>query len=438
MKRTATKLALLAGIGGGGCMSPGGNTTAPTAGTQPMPMAAQPAKFGNVSKGREIPGYVGPTGEPVMAAAARGAAPDGAVKNAALFRRYGEPSAAELRTVAHIPGMRNKGCADCATGATGVAPASGMDGGFAGPYGGPPPGHGGILPVPGMGPPGAVAAFGAMTGGMGGGTGAIANGRASIKFTGPAGMKITWQVPGGGFSDESSGLTAPKEYNFAQGQVYRLRLTQILPNFPGKSFYPTLEVSGANPKSLKFLAHSSVPVTFTNDDFDHALAGNMVVKVVYLPDRDNQEFLTVIGGIEEVNSTRLPPGTDPVAEAQRKGTVLAIVTLGNIDLENRASPAMTAPVPGGVMPPGVMMLPPGAMPPPGAVPVGPGMGLPPGAMPLPGGPGVGLPPGVSGVGGPVAPTRPGVTLPSAPTAPTGPVAPGPIAPGAPLSLPPVK
>ncbi len=184
----------------------------------------------------------------------------------------------------------------------------------------------------------------------------VAMGRSAIKFTGPAGMKITWQLPSGGFNDEASGLTAPKEYNFLQGQTYRLRLTQVLPNFPGRSFYPTLEVSPANPKTLTFLAHSSVPLTFTNDDFEQAKAGNLVVKVIYLPDRENQDFATVAGA-EELVSTRLEPGADPVAEAQRKGTILAVVRLGNIDLENRVSPSMIAPPPSAMGPRGPVMLP---------------------------------------------------------------------------------
>ena len=96
-----------------------------------------------------------------------------------------------------------------------------------------------------------------------------------------------------------------------------------------------------------------MPLTFTNEDFDQAVAGNLVVKVIYLPDRDNQDFASVAGA-EELVSTRLAPGDDPVAEAQRRGTILAIIRLGNIDLENRASPAMNAPPPGGPM-----MLPPG-------------------------------------------------------------------------------
>ena len=246
----------------------------------------------------------------------------------------------------------------------------------------------------------------------------IPNGRASIKFTGPAGMKVTWQLPTGGFNDEASGLTAPKEYNFLQAQVYRLRLTQVLPNFPGRSFYPTLEIGAANPKTVTFLAHACVPITFTNEDFDQAVNGNLVVKVIYLPDRDNQDFVTVAGGIEELVSTRLEPGADPVAEAQRRGTILAIVRLGNIDLENRISPAMNA-LPG--MPPGGVMLP------------GPGGPL----LPGPKGPGA-MPPGMGSIPGPMAPTRPpGQGTPvNRPTfqGPAGPMLPS----GIPDTLPPIK
>ncbi|MBA4065002.1 MAG: hypothetical protein C0501_15075 [Isosphaera sp.] len=414
MKRTATTLALLAGFGGG-CASPGG--TAKT----------EPAGFGTVTRGKPIGGYQGPNGEPVLAAAARGAAPESSPIQPVIFRKAGTPSAADCNTCAHVPG--GHGLKDKSGGHFGHGGLS--HGGF-GPGGpGYPPGPpgGGILPVPGQGPPGGVAGVGALVGA--GGNPAVANGRASVRFTGPAGMKVTWQIPGGGFLDEAGGLTAPKEYNFVQGQVYRLRLTQILPTHPGRSFYPTLEIAPANPKTVTFLAHASVPITFTADDFDQAIAGNLVVKVVYLPDRENQDYLTVAGA-EELNSTRLEPGADPVAEAQRRGSVLAIIRLGNIDLENRTSPAINAP-PGGFGPPpgAVMMPPPGAG---GPAPLPPGGGLMKPPAP-PGGQG-GLPPGTSNLGG-----RPNLAPPAAPTAPSGPVAPGPLPPavgGKPAMLPPVK
>src|SRR5205085_10209288 len=122
--------------------------------------------------------------------------------------------------------------------------------------------------------------------------------------------------------------------------------------------YPTLEVAPANPKTITFLSHASIPLTFTDEDFTQVVNGNLVVKVIYLPDPAFQDFAAVAGA-EEIISTRLEPGADPVAEAQRRGSILAIIRLGNIDLENRASPAMTAP-PGGMMgPPPVLMIPPG-------------------------------------------------------------------------------
>jgi hypothetical protein len=157
-------------------------------------------------------------------------------------------------------------------------------------------------------------------------------GRTSIHFSGPAEtqMTVTWQSPDGSFCDNKNALTAPKEFNFAQGNVYRLRVKPA----GERAFYPTLEVSPETKKTTIFLAHSSVPITFSADDFAQAKAGKLVVKVVYLPDPANQDFSTAFGA-EEVVSTQLEPGTDPVAEAQRRGSILAIIRLGNVDLEER-------------------------------------------------------------------------------------------------------
>jgi hypothetical protein len=47
-----------------------------------------------------------------------------------------------------------------------------------------------------------------------------------------------------------------------------------------------------------------------------------------------------VAGVETLVSTRLDPGIDPVAEADRRGTVMVVLRLGNTDLE------MPSPVPG--------------------------------------------------------------------------------------------
>jgi hypothetical protein len=364
MKRTASTLLLLAGLGGGGCVSP----------TPQAQKQAPAGGFGTVTQGKQIASMQGPLGEPVMGV--RGA-PPGGVQQAGgtntLFGTAGDIRPASGMSPTYI--TSSDGCTNCSV--PGIGGSVIRDSGYgqssgAGTYRPQMPQmpRYGIVPTPGMGPPGAVAAVGALMPGMGGpgmNHGPMINGRSSINFAGPAGMKVTWQLPDGSFLDERDGLTAPKEYNFLQGQVYRLRLSSILPDHPGKSFYPTLEVAPATPRTLTFLAHSSVPITFSPDDFAQARAGNLVVKVVYLPDPANQDFATVVGA-EEVVSTRLEPGADPVAEAQRRGTILAVIRMGNIDLENRISPAMTAP-------------------PPGMIPHGPPHGVPlPGPRPVPPGP----------------------------------------------------
>lgn len=287
---------------------------------------------------------------------------------------------------------------------------------------GPPP----ILPLPGMPslpsmpglpgmpgmpggyhPPGAVAAVGALSSSVS----PFPVQRTEVRFVGPAGMRISWYAPRNdgrpGFSSQY--LEAPARYNFAQAAIYRLKLSDI-PNRPGVDLYPTLEVVPAKAKTCTFLAHSAVPVTFTEDDFEQVAAGNFLIKVIYLP---NPEFQDVAAtNIDELVSSRLDPGVDPIAEAQRRGSILLVIRLGNIDLEAPNTPSMETPSAYQYCPPMAAgnpgMLPPGMA----------GPGMPPGpGMPGPGmgGPGVPnrmvpyggqVPPFAGNPGGPPAPQAP--------------------------------
>ena len=85
------------------------------------------------------------------------------------------------------------------------------------------------------------------------------------------------------------------------------------------------------PRTEAFLAHNAIPVQFTEEDFDQVLTGNFVTKVIYLPDPEYQEL--ALAGVETLVSTRLDPGVDPIVEADRRGAILAIVRLGNKDLQ---------------------------------------------------------------------------------------------------------
>ncbi len=150
-----------------------------------------------------------------------------------------------------------------------------------------------------------------------------------ILFAGPEGMQVSWDVTSPGAFD-SEPLVCPGRYNFPQGAMYRLKLTNI-PGRPGIELYPTLEVGPAMPRTEAFIAHNAIPVQVTEEDLDQVLSGNFVTKVIYLPDPNYQEL--ALAGVETLVSTRLDPGVDPIVEADRRGSILAIVRIGNRDLE---------------------------------------------------------------------------------------------------------
>ena len=150
-----------------------------------------------------------------------------------------------------------------------------------------------------------------------------------VAFVGPDGMLVRWDVSMPGQFD-SDPLVCPGRYNFQQSAIYRLKLTNI-PGRSGVELYPTLEIGPAVPRTMAFLGHNAIPVQLTEEDLDQVLSGNFVTKVIYLPDPDFQELASA--GIETLVSTRLDPGVDPIAEADRRGAILAVVRVGNKDLE---------------------------------------------------------------------------------------------------------
>ncbi|PQO43126.1 hypothetical protein [Blastopirellula marina] len=150
-----------------------------------------------------------------------------------------------------------------------------------------------------------------------------------ILFVKPDGMQVQWDVGGIGYYD-STPRVVPFPVNFPQGGIYRLKLTNI-PGNPGAELYPTIEVGPATPRTDAFLAHNAIPVQFTEEDFAQVRSGNFVTKVIYLPDPNYQEL--ALADVETLVSTRLDPGVDPIREADCRGTIMAIIRLGNKDLE---------------------------------------------------------------------------------------------------------
>jgi hypothetical protein len=230
--------------------------------------------------------------------------------------------------------------------------------------------------IPPGGPPYTAATMGGGPGGMDMGAGRrFANTKSQVYFLDPDGMNIGWQNgtgPSGERTYLASQLVVPARYNFNQGYIYRLKLSNI-PARAGVSLYPTIEVAPTTPATDAYLAHNAIPVQFTAEDFDQVIdGGNFVTKVIYLPDPKYQEL--AVSGVETLVSTRLEPGVDPILEADKRGTILLIVRLGAIDLEMPAgptgavvgapvaAPAAAAPTPGVVAAP-VTEVPPGNLPP---------------------------------------------------------------------------
>jgi hypothetical protein len=150
-----------------------------------------------------------------------------------------------------------------------------------------------------------------------------------VVFVSPEGMNVQWDVGEPGAFD-SEPLIVPGRYNFPQGAIYRLKLSAI-PGRPGAELYPTLEIGPPTPRTDAYLAHNAIPVQLTDEDFDQVASGNFVTKVIYLPDPEFQEL--ALAGVETLVSTRLDPGIDPIVEADRRGAIMAVVRVGNKDLE---------------------------------------------------------------------------------------------------------
>ena len=163
-----------------------------------------------------------------------------------------------------------------------------------------------------------------------------------ITFNKPESMKVQWDVGGVGKFD-SDPLIVPGRQNFPEGAIYRLKVSGI-PGREGVELYPSLEIARTTPRTAAYLAHNAIPIQFGLEDWDQVLAGNFVTKVVYLPDPDFQKL--AVAGVEMLVSTRLDPGVDPIVEADQRGSIMAIIRIGNKDIElpgtNRAGGVVPA------------------------------------------------------------------------------------------------
>jgi hypothetical protein len=146
---------------------------------------------------------------------------------------------------------------------------------------------------------------------------------AQMVFLEPEGMTIQWDVAAPGKFD-SEPLAVPGRYSFRRGVVYRLKVSQI-PGHEGAEIFPTLEIVPSTPRAADYLAASGVPVELSEEDIDRVLSGKSVMKVIFLPDVTDPDLPK---GVATLVASLLQPGLDPIREADRLGTILAIFRAG--------------------------------------------------------------------------------------------------------------
>ena len=110
------------------------------------------------------------------------------------------------------------------------------------------------------------------------------------------------------------------------GQTVGFSLLEI-PEYEALELSGSLETARLSEAAKTFVAHSAIPIAITREEIDAAAAAKFVVKVVYLPRPERAE--SPLAGVETLVTERLNPGVDPLAEAKRRGEVLAILRLGN-------------------------------------------------------------------------------------------------------------
>ncbi len=149
-----------------------------------------------------------------------------------------------------------------------------------------------------------------------------------VKFIGQDGMSVGW-VSGGVIARNQRFV--PGRADFPQGAIYQLVYSNIPgEGWEGQSLYPTLEVRTGHPNTFAYLTHNTVPVELTDEDLDHIRSNNMVTKVIYLPDPQFQA--RAIAGVETLVSTTLDPGVDPIEQAERMGTIMVVLRVGNKEM----------------------------------------------------------------------------------------------------------
>jgi uncharacterized repeat protein (TIGR01451 family) len=143
-----------------------------------------------------------------------------------------------------------------------------------------------------------------------------------VRFIGPPGSRMNFYQGDASPHD----FAAPVTVGLRPGYVYRVQLTS-LPNRPGVSLFPTLEVRGtlAARPGLNPAEHP-VPVVLSAADIDRVLSGVFLTKVIYLESPEQAE--AVATKPDQPLETEVRPTRDLLEEARAKGRPLIVLRWG--------------------------------------------------------------------------------------------------------------
>ncbi len=147
-----------------------------------------------------------------------------------------------------------------------------------------------------------------------------------MTITEPRGMKIAYEVKAGVFSTKA--VEPPHSYKLVPGVKYRFRVTDI-PGRDGMILLPRISVWPVHPVVEEYVKGNSIPVELTDADLEAIERGRLLTKVYYSSGPKYRELFE-----ESINAslgTRLFPGIDPIAEADRMGTIHLVLRIGSRD-----------------------------------------------------------------------------------------------------------
>ena len=110
--------------------------------------------------------------------------------------------------------------------------------------------------------------------------------------------------------------------NLTTGQTHGFTLSE-LPGEHGIQISGSIDLTPVTEQSRSYLSHNAVPIEITHDDIEQCASDKFLTKAVYLPNANHASRALI--GIETLVSTRLDAGVDPIAEARRRGKLIAVI-----------------------------------------------------------------------------------------------------------------